>query len=102
MILFRKRAYIDLHLVVEAIVHDETVAHANTVRLHRVSRSVMIVSNVLVIKVGDLLPGFGRELSWDLQGSRSRLLVSKEREKRVRRATLTQHGLVWGIISRYP
>ena len=59
--------YIDLHLVVESIVHNETVTHADTMRLHRMSRSIMIVSTVLVVKVGNTFLGLGCLLSWHLK-----------------------------------
>lgn len=37
-------AYVDFHLLVEAIVHDETVGHAYPVRLHGMARNVGVVS----------------------------------------------------------
>lgn len=33
----------DLHLFVQAVVHDERVRHAHTVRLHRVTRAIVCV-----------------------------------------------------------
>lgn len=59
--------YVDLHLVVKTVVHDQTVTHADTMWLHGVSRSIVIVSNVLVVKVSHALLGFGGLLSWDLK-----------------------------------
>lgn len=61
------KTYVDLHLVVESIVHDQTMTHADTMRLHGVSRSIVIISNVLVVKVSHALLGLGGLLSWDLK-----------------------------------
>ncbi len=41
----------DLHTFVEAIVHDEGVAHSDTGRFHRVAWSVVVVANVGVEEV---------------------------------------------------
>lgn len=67
IVLVHPGTYIDLHLVVEAIVHDETVAHADAMRLHRMSRAIVVVANVLVVEVSDAFLGLGCVLSCHLQ-----------------------------------
>jgi hypothetical protein len=46
--------YVDFHLGVETVVHDQTVRHPYTVRLHRVPRYVGIIANIGVVEVCDL------------------------------------------------
>lgn len=46
---------IDLHLLVDAIVHDQAVGQAYTVRLHGVASNIGEVPDVRVIEVGHLL-----------------------------------------------
>lgn len=48
------QTHVNLHLLVQAIVHDQTVGHPYTMRLHRMTRNVGIVSHVRIIKVGNL------------------------------------------------
>lgn len=50
-----RNTHIDLHLLVEAIVHDQAVGHAYTVWLHRVTGDVGIVTHVGVVEVSHLL-----------------------------------------------
>lgn len=52
------QTYVDLHLVIQAVVHDETVAHTDTMWLHGVSRAIVVVANVLVVEVSDAFLGF--------------------------------------------
>ena len=52
--------YIDLHLLVQAVVHDQAVSHSNPVWLHRMPRNIGIIAHVGIVKVGDsLLVGAG-------------------------------------------
>ena len=52
-----------LHLLVDAVVQEEVVGHADTVRLHRMTLSVVEVAHVGVVKVRDLrLPAHGAML----------------------------------------
>jgi hypothetical protein len=46
---------VDLQVLVETVVHDERVSHANTVRLHGVSSVVGVVSDVTIVEIGHLL-----------------------------------------------
>jgi hypothetical protein len=50
-------AYINLHLGVEAVVHNQTVCHPYAVGLHGVARNVGVVSHIRVVKVGHFLGG---------------------------------------------
>jgi hypothetical protein len=47
--------YVDLHLLVEVVLHDETVRQTNTMRLHGVTSHIGIVSNVGIVEIGHLL-----------------------------------------------
>ena len=47
--------YIDFHVFVQAIVHDEAVSKPNPVRLHWVTSCVGIISYIGVVKVGNTL-----------------------------------------------
>lgn len=46
---------VDLQVLVETVVHDEGVSHADTVRLHRVAGVVGVVSDVTIVEIGHLL-----------------------------------------------
>jgi hypothetical protein len=48
-------AHVDFHLFVKAVVHDKTVGHSDTVRLHGMASVVGIVSDIRVVEVGDFL-----------------------------------------------
>ena len=48
-------AYVNFHLLVEAVVHDKTVSHSDTVRLHGMAGIVGVVSDIRVVEVGDFL-----------------------------------------------
>lgn len=56
----RVSAYKDLHLFVQAVVHDEGVGHADPVGLHGMPWAVVVVANVRVEKVA--LPSERRQL----------------------------------------
>lgn len=43
----RKKAYVDVELLVEAVVDDEVVRHAHPVRLHRVAAAIVVVTNFI-------------------------------------------------------
>ena len=47
--------YINFHLLVKTVVHNQAVCHTDTMRLHRVSRNVGIVSHVRVVEIRDSL-----------------------------------------------
>lgn len=47
--------HVDLHFLVEAIVHDQAVGHTYAMRLHGVARDVGVVAHIGVVEVGDLL-----------------------------------------------
>ncbi len=47
----------DLHLLVEAVVQDQRVGHAQAVRLHRMAGSVMEVSHIRIVEVNNLFLG---------------------------------------------
>ena len=42
----RAGAYVDVHLPVQAVIQQQVVCHPNAVRLHRVPRAVVVVSDV--------------------------------------------------------
>ena len=46
---------VDFQVLVETVVHDQRVGHANTVRLHGVSSVVGVVSDVTIVEIGHLL-----------------------------------------------
>lgn len=43
----RIATYVDLHLAIETIVQDEIVRHADAMRLHRVSGTIVVVSDLI-------------------------------------------------------
>lgn len=47
--------YVDLHLLVDAIVHDQTVGQPNAMGLHGMAGNVGKVADVRVVEIGDLL-----------------------------------------------
>jgi hypothetical protein len=48
-------AYVNFHLFVQAVVHNKTVGHSDTVRLHGMASIVGVVSDIRVVEVGDFL-----------------------------------------------
>lgn len=44
-----KTTHVDFHLSVEAVVEEEVVSHANSVRLHWVTLSIVVVTYVSCI-----------------------------------------------------
>lgn len=58
-------ACINLHLLVEGIVHDQTMGHPYAMWLHRVARDVGIVANVGVVEVGNLLAAIAGPIQVD-------------------------------------
>ena len=46
---------VNFEVLVETVVHDEGVSHANAVRLHWVTGIVCVVADIAVVEVGDLL-----------------------------------------------
>jgi hypothetical protein len=46
---------VDLHLLINAVVHDQTVGETYSVRFHRMAGDIGEVANVGVVEVGDLL-----------------------------------------------
>jgi hypothetical protein len=51
---------VDLQVLVETVVHDEGVCHADAVRLHWVACVIGVIANVTVVEVCDLLGLRGR------------------------------------------
>ena len=47
--------YIYFHILVQAIIHDETMSEPDSMRLHWMASGIGIVSNVRVIEVGNTL-----------------------------------------------
>ena len=52
-------AYVDFHLLVQTIVHDQAMSHSNAVWFHRMACDVGIVSNIRIIEVSDFPLAFG-------------------------------------------
>lgn len=50
-------AHINFEILVDIVVHDETVRQADSVRFHGMASHVGIVANIRIIEVGDLLLG---------------------------------------------
>lgn len=46
---------VDFQLLVQSVIHNQGMRHANAMRFHRMARVVGIVSHVGIIKVGDFL-----------------------------------------------
>ena len=46
---------INLHLLVEAIVHDQAMGHPDPMGLHRMTRDIGVVTNIGVVEIGDFL-----------------------------------------------
>lgn len=58
------KTYINLHLFIEPIVHDQAMGHSNPMRLHWMPCDVGIVAHIRVVKVGDtfLVVAVGKRL----------------------------------------
>lgn len=50
---FNVPTYVDLHFVINAIVHDQTMSQPDSVRLHGMSSHVGIVADIRVVEVGN-------------------------------------------------
>lgn len=50
-----KGTYIDLHLLVDAIVHNQTMSKTNTMRLHGMASNICVVPDIRIIEVSNLL-----------------------------------------------
>lgn len=46
---------VDFQVLVETVVHDERMSHANAVRFHGVAGVVGVVSDVTIVEIGHLL-----------------------------------------------
>lgn len=53
--MYECRTHVNLHLLVQAIIHDQAVGHSYAMRLHGMSSIVGIVSDIRVVEVCDLL-----------------------------------------------
>lgn len=50
-----EKTYIYFHLLVETVVHNETVGHAYPVRLHGMPSNIGIIAHIGIIEVGHCL-----------------------------------------------
>jgi len=83
--------YVDLHMFVHPIVHDQGMCKPDSMRLHRMSSGVGIVANIRVVEVcnGLLVRGFHHEgvnrrsdvrhIGLDCQSMRNGDVKSRER-----------------------
>ena len=46
-----REAYIDLHVLIESVIHDQTMCHSDTVRFHRMAGNIGVVTYIRVVKV---------------------------------------------------
>jgi hypothetical protein len=46
-----RATYVDFHLLVDAIIHNQTVSKPDSMRLHRMTSDVGIISNIGVVEV---------------------------------------------------
>lgn len=72
---WRKGKYVYLHVFVQTVVHDERMTHPNSMRLHRMSRSISIiptksVSALLTNKGHIPYIGYTRREKWLVKYSR--------------------------------
>ena len=44
-------AYIDFHLLIQAIIHNQTMSHPNPVRFHGMPCNIGIIAHVRIVKV---------------------------------------------------
>jgi hypothetical protein len=51
--------HINLHFLINSIVHDQAMRQSYSVRLHRMARNVGIISNIRVVEICDSLLGAG-------------------------------------------
>ena len=54
LVVRRGRGPVHLHLLIQAVVQEQVVRHADAVRLHRVPLPVVVVPDLCVVEVGDL------------------------------------------------
>lgn len=48
-------SYVDFHLLVEAIIHDQTVSHSYPMRLHGMSSYIGIIAHIRVVEISDFV-----------------------------------------------
>ena len=49
--------YINLHLLVDTVVHDQAMRQPNSMRLHRMPSDIRIISDIRIVEVSDSLLG---------------------------------------------
>ena len=50
--LFQRRwTYVDLHFLIQAVIHDQAVSHSYAVRFHWMPRNIGIVAHVRIVEV---------------------------------------------------
>lgn len=67
----RLLTHINLHFLIESVVHNEAVGHSNPVRLHGMSSNIGVIPNIRVVEVGDFLlisPVHRRLVKWGKGG----------------------------------
>ena len=83
--------YIDFHLLVQVVLHDETVRQANSMRLHGMASHVGIVTNIGVVEIGDLL---GRRPIESRRARQRREIVARHRDH------LLRLELLYSVVSK--
>ena len=51
----RHQTYVNFHLLIQAIVHNQAVSHSNPVRFHGMPRNIGIIAHVRIVEVGNCL-----------------------------------------------
>ena len=51
---------VDLELLIQAVIHDERVGHADTMRFHRMTGVVSVVADIAVVEIRHFLGLGGR------------------------------------------
>lgn len=65
---WKLKTHVNLHLLINTIVHDQTVRQPNSMRLHGMTSNVGIVSNVRVVEVRNPLLAARPVCGWGVDG----------------------------------
>lgn len=61
----KEETHINFHPLINAIVHDQAMSKPNSMRLHRMTRNIGIVTYVRVVEVGDFRFVAGSGFCWE-------------------------------------
>lgn len=63
----RARTHVNLHFVISAIVHDQTMCQSNSVRFHRMTCNICVIPDIRIVEVCDSFLRTGTISSWRVE-----------------------------------